>query len=136
MEITVDYPLVPPSLNELRGKYKNPHAYKRLRESLDYIVAYGTPRKDAVQLLNWTRQKRPVKITVKVFHNRSRRLDFDGLVGGLKPFFDILKQCGFIVDDGPKWLQHGEHSQELERDPRKCRTVVTFSLLELQEKSA
>ena len=41
----------------------------------------------------------PMKINI--LSNRSRKLDYDNLVGGCKPILDALKKLGAIVDDKP-----------------------------------
>lgn len=48
--------------------------------------------------------------------------DYDRLVGGLVPLIDALVRVRLIVDDAPRWLEHGAHRQIVDRTNR--RTVV------------
>ncbi|MBT8454160.1 MAG: hypothetical protein KJO40_19510 [Deltaproteobacteria bacterium] len=90
--ITVDR--LTPSQNELRRKYKNRHAYARLRnEFCDWIMVGmangGIPRAVGRRRLVITR------------YAKSKRylLDRGNLVGGCKPLLDAAIIRGLITDD-------------------------------------
>jgi len=39
-------------------------------------------------------------------------LDYDNMVGGCKPIFDVLKTIGRIVDDSPSWIIKRRYVQQ------------------------
>jgi Holliday junction resolvase RusA-like endonuclease len=100
MRITV--PMIPPSPNELRRKYRNPLAYKRLRESWEHSLAYAVPSaSDRVALVS-TGRNRKVRVKITLFH--SGKYDPDNLIGACKPVLDALKNIHYIRDDSDQWL--------------------------------
>lgn len=118
-------PRIPPSGNALRGKkYKNPHDYKRLRETWEWELAAaltpeGRLRLKAAAVTSAMR----VRITVV----RNRELDFDNLVAGCKPVVDAMTNDGFLKDDSPAWARI-EYSQAVKKS--KPHTLFSFAPLE------
>lgn len=85
---------VPHSLNKkLRKHYKANHRENKL---WDHLIGFNVARK-----------KPPVPLTrakVTIVRHASRTMDFDGLVGSLKPVVDALVTCGVLSDDSWKVL--------------------------------
>lgn len=101
MRITV--PMVPPSPNELRRKYRNPFAYKKLREAWERSLAYAVPSAGEVFALRRLAAAGRVRVKVTVFHPGT--YDPDNIVGCLKPVLDALKNIRFLTDDSREWLE-------------------------------
>lgn len=94
-------PKVPPSPNELRRKYRNPHVYKQLRDDWQLLIAAYTPPATRTLLKREALTHR--MIVQMVFYN-SREYDPDNLPAAQKPVLDALKNIGYIRDDSTKWL--------------------------------
>ena len=69
------------------------------------------------------RQK--ARIAIHVAHNRARLLDDDNLSDGLKPVYDSLRRCGFIVNDSMRWMTRVPPTQERVKDAAKVGTTIT-----------
>ncbi len=100
MIITV--PLVPPSPNELRRKYRNPHAYRRLRQLWEHNLFYSAcsveNRNELIEMVN-SGSRMIVEITI----HHLGRFDDDNLAGAQKPILDALVNIGFLKGDS---LEH------------------------------
>lgn len=94
--------VIPPSPNELRRKYRNPHAYARLRQSWEQSIFILTKNEDRKTLRNAAPNNRMV---VKMVFYHSRQFDPDNLAGCQKPILDALKRLGYIHDDRAEWLR-------------------------------
>jgi hypothetical protein len=94
--------MVPPSPNELKRKYRNPHVYARLRDLWHQAILCMThpPERDAYRLMAKHRQMQ-VQVTI---HN-AREYDPDNLVGCQKPLLDALVMMKLIHDDSRQWLK-------------------------------
>ena len=117
MMITV--PLVPPSPNELRRKYRNPHVYRKLRKLWEQELFYGAScarhRNELIALA----KKSKMTVAITVFH--SREFDVDNLAGSQKPILNALKNIHFIRDDSPACIELSPPQQVLSKDHK---TVV------------
>lgn len=88
---------VPPSPNELRRKYRNPHAYKRLREQWEHDLHYGVSCSRHRQELREHAQQGRLQVEITVYH--ARAYDPDNLQGCQKVVLDALVNIGFLADD-------------------------------------
>ena len=80
--------MVPASPNELRRKYRHPHAYRRLRDTWQQaIVGMTWPSERSTLRHAGQKARMIVQITI---HN-ARRYDEDNLKGCQKPVLDALK---------------------------------------------
>jgi len=96
-------PAVPPSPNELRRKYRHPHAYKKLRQQWEHDLFYGMScARHRQELVDQAKSFQQMRVHVTVYH--SRLYDSDNLAGSQKPILDALKNLGFIADDSPARL--------------------------------
>jgi len=71
---------------------------------------------------------------VTVTSYRHQICDYDRFVGGLVPLIDALVNAQVIVDDAPKWLEHGPHRQVVDRKNR--RTVVVIEPVDVEKEQA
>jgi len=86
---------LPDSLN----KKLNQHYHKRNRQNKmwDLIIAYECQKKKPLSPLP--------KANLTIIRHSHRFLDFDGLVGSMKPVVDALVTAGVLVDDS--WIVIG-----------------------------
>jgi hypothetical protein len=101
--ITITVPLVPPSLNVLRRKYRNCFVYKKLRTDWEHSLKYAVGSANVVKWLNVQAKHNRMRVKVTIFHGN--QYDPDNLVACLKPVLDSLRNIGFIQDDSEKWLE-------------------------------
>ena len=104
-KIRIEIPRVPPSGNELRRKFRHPHAYRKLRNTWEQEIACALDGARSVaraKLRDHAAQHGKVRLRVSVEHNRF--YDPDNLITGLKPVLDSLVRLGFIAGDSLKYL--------------------------------
>ncbi len=106
---TFTIPISIPSANVLRRTYRNPHAYKRLRDDMGYLVN-GFAR--AIPTASGPRK---VRIT-RLIDRGGKQFDYDNLVSGAKPLLDVLVTMGIILGDGPGQVEV-EYIQEKHGSP-------------------
>ena len=123
MNVIIRIPRTPPSLNELRGKFKNIHEYQRLRDSIQSDIFHLTKKVDVRGLRAHKDLKHRAKVLILV--ERKKLLDKDNLYGGIKPLLDALVRLEFIVDDSAKWIDL-DVTQEKSNDPQ---TVISIESL-------
>lgn len=101
--VTLEVRAVPPSPNELRRKFRNPHAYKKLRGAWEWALlgSLGPHHRQALILLAKTAPKLRVQIT---FHH-SREFDPDNLGGTQKIILDALTNIHFLAGDSAKEIE-------------------------------
>lgn len=116
-----------PSLNELRHKYANHHAYARLRDGWKHDVWCLIGARNLKLLVAHVDLKHRCKLSIHSERRGKRwELDRDNLLGGCKPVIDAIKACGVIGDDSPKWLDL-EVTQQRSPD---LRTHITLETIE------
>ncbi len=95
--VTLNIPMVPPSPNLLRRKYKNYHAYGRLRDEWQRAIYYSLDH----NLRSWLEAmaKLGKKMSVKVTLQHKRLYDPDNLTGSLKPLLDSLVRLKLLAND-------------------------------------
>lgn len=142
--LEIEVPCVPVSQNVREKKH-----WGRLKDIADAwrvaVLSVTSFHSDAARALDanvWAATPRKVRVSITCYFcpmqkknkflasKRGKRLDHANLIGGLKPAFDSLVHAGLIKDDGPKYIEHGEIQQVIERDPKKHRTVIRLELLE------
>lgn len=127
--IVIEVPGIPPSPNELRRKYRNPHAYKRLRERWEHDLAYGLSG-GAHQRKALTSESQTRRMAVQVTLYHARLFDADNLTGALKPVLDALVRIHYLKDDGPAWL-HLLPTQQVQCPRKHARTVIRIGPADL-----
>jgi hypothetical protein len=92
-------PMLPPSGNEMRRKYRHPFAYRDLRAAWERTIrAFLEPGSGS--RMNAGRRMR---VTVIIEHKRL--YDADNAISGLKPLLDSLKLLSLIYDDSPRFME-------------------------------
>lgn len=66
------------------------------------------------------------KAHISVIRYSYRMLDFDGLVGSLKPVIDAIVSCGLIVDDS--WKVLGPWSVDQKFRPKSQGSILKFTI--------
>jgi hypothetical protein len=104
----LEVPLVPPSGNELRRKYRTVFAYRDLRmaweKALKYCTGSAQITKEFVRQAD-TAQIECRKLRVEIEVHRAKVLDADNCMSGLKPVLDALFNVDFIGSDAPDFLE-------------------------------
>lgn len=122
--IRMEIPRATPSLNELRGrKYKNPHDYRRLRETWEWEFGCAIRRSIRKEITSSLTSHPRMRLLIVC--RRKRLLDPDNLIGGLKPVIDALKNLGLIYDDSGQYLEAPMPTQQ---KCKKGRAVTIFTL--------
>jgi hypothetical protein len=99
--VRIEVPGVPPSHNVLRRKYRNHHAYARLREKWRRDLWYSATPLLRARLLGVGAQKKIVKILI----SHKRYFDVDNAYAACKPILDAMVGLGWLKDDSPEWLE-------------------------------
>jgi len=106
-------------------------AWKFSKERDAWLVAIGW-----LPEVRWfaARQRqgaRPCSVQiVRLMEPGERRYDEDNLRGGAKPILDVLKRCGVLKSDTPKWCTQIPPEQRLATDGERLPgTLITVSLL-------
>ena len=98
--LTVEIAEVTPSLNQLVRM----HWAKRRKLRPQYAWAVRAAASDAGWAVGGDMY--PVlapKMQVRITSYRAKTLDYDNLVGGMKPLVDALKDACLLRDDSPEW---------------------------------
>lgn len=101
--VTLNIPMVPPSANVLKRRYRNPHAYARLRDEWQRAIYYSThigvrPWLEAMASLG---KRMEVKVTIQ----HKRLYDEDNAWAGCKPLLDALVRLKLLADDDNEHLE-------------------------------
>lgn len=113
-------PIIPPSPNELRRRYRTPHAYKRLRDDWGWQLkaAAGLNRFRLAALAD-TQHK--MRVHIHIAHKQL--FDPDNLVGSVKVILDALRALNYLHDDSEEFV-------ELTVTQEKSRTQYTTITME------
>jgi hypothetical protein len=106
---------LPKSLN--KGLRTNRFKYQRLNKQWDFMVACRVGEKG-------TPEKPLQKANITLIRHAHRTLDYDGLVGSMKPIVDALVTCGVLSDDS--WAVTGRWNVD-----QKFRSKSEGPLLEI-----
>lgn len=101
--VVVLLPGILPSANVLKRKFRNPHAYKRLRDSWQRMCWGLIQGQDRQWLLVQSALRTKMRVDVTLQH--SRAYDPDNLVASVKPILDGLVNLGFLAADDPEHLE-------------------------------
>jgi len=93
---------VPPSPNVIRRRFRNPHAYRRLRESWELMLKTAPAPHHRKALAD--QAKKAGKLQVQITMHHSRLYDPDNLVGAQKVVLDALVNIGYLAGDSPDKL--------------------------------
>jgi hypothetical protein len=97
MRLEVSLPVTTPSLNTLFRTHWNKR--KQLKQSFKWELLIAGACESQYKI-NGAKKRR---VAIKAF--RSRLLDQDNFIGGLKPLLDGLIELELLHDDGPDYLE-------------------------------
>lgn len=121
----LEVPDIPPSPNVLKREYRNPHAYKRLRNLWEGMLQCAPSPHHRIVLVNQAKAEKKLCVQITVYH--SRLYDDDNLAGAQKLVLDALVNIGFLGGDSPDRLELLPAAQI--KVPRKeLRTVVRIGV--------
>lgn len=121
--LRLEIPEAPPSLNKSLRTYR--HQRDKINKHWYNLLWYLTSGK---------RPPRPLrKAKIKITRHFYRTLDYDGLVGSLKPVVDGLTHAGIIIDD--KWSVVGAWEVDQVFRPKSGGVRLVIEVTELPEDS-
>lgn len=120
MSVTIPVPMVPPSANVLRRRYRHPMAYKRLRDSWKRMLWALVQGHDKDWLLAMAALGKRMRVDINIMH--SRLYDRDNAYGSVKPCLDSLVSLHFLAGDSEKHIDlHVEQTKS-----RANETIITI----------
>ena len=127
--LVIEVPRATPSANQLRRKYRNSFAYKRLQETWQTEIACKISLQPGVRA--WIEQfaKEKPKMRVLIQLTKPRLYDLDNFVGGCKPIIDSLRRLGIIHNDSPHWLDL--QVEQIQRSKMRPVTRIEISPVEV-----
>ncbi len=120
--LKIEIDSLPKSLNKkLRSHF---HKNKKENDSWDRMIYFKTLKSKPPTPL--------VKAKIKLIRHSHRTLDYDGLVGSMKPVVDALVDCGVLIDDS--WKVLGKWDVDQKFRPKKKGCLLEIEVLEDPEK--
>lgn len=111
---------IPASLNiSLRT---NRWRYQKLNKDWDRMLYILTQGRRPIEPLK--------KAKIRLVRHFYRMLDYDGLVGSMKPVVDALVSCGVLIDD--RWDVLGQWDVSQEFRPKKDGPLLLIEIEEVQ----
>jgi len=102
MSCTICVPLVPPSGNVLRRKYRHWAAYSQLKATWKRTIWALVSQKDRSWLEAMCEARKPMRVEICISHGR--KYDTDNAYAGVKPLLDGLRELKFLYQDDPQHL--------------------------------
>jgi hypothetical protein len=105
---------VPPSANVLKRKYRNPHAYARLRDEWQRTIYYSI----GPQFRCWLEAmaKLGKRMSVKITIQHKKLYDEDNAMAGCKPLLDSLVRLKLLADDDTAHLELSVDQEKINMD--------------------
>jgi hypothetical protein len=126
--VIIEVPRATPSANQLRRKYRNSFAYKRLQETWQTEIACKIrPAHRAVIERFVVKEKPKMRVVIQLI--KPRLYDHDNFVGGCKPIIDSLRKLGLIHNDSPHWLDL--QVEQIQRSRMRPVTRIEISPVEV-----
>lgn len=97
MSVTIVCPMVPPGGNQMRRKYRDHHAYARLRESWQRTIWALVQGRDKVWLESMAKIGKTMHMFITVEHMGV--YDRDNLFAGVKAIPDSFVRLKFLAGD-------------------------------------
>lgn len=117
----------PPSPNELRRKYKDWRAYKKLRAAWEHDLYYGVD--GAHRREQWKRVVQGnVKIELSATLYHKKLYDPDNLVGAMKPVIDAMVNIGYLKGDSAEQIEIKQIDQVISNDLKTIIRLNAFPL--------
>lgn len=125
--MTLTVPMIPPSPNLLKRKYRHPMAYKRLREYWEGHLFASPSATQRTQLKRQAKQAGVLWVQMAVYH--SRLYDEDNLQGSYKVVLDALVRIGFLAGDSPDRLRL-EPAVQIKSSRKDAHTLVKIGVVD------
>lgn len=105
MIFNLHVPMVPPSPNEMRRKYRHPKVYMHLRKVWETSLAAAAGSSDNVRAIREMAKIHKVRVQIiMTFGGKRKGYDPDNVQGSQKVVLDALKNIGFLFDDSKKHI--------------------------------
>lgn len=101
---TLEIPMIPPSPNEIKRKYRHPKVYMNLRKTWEQSIFISTGSASRAQEIKQIAQETPCMIVRIRIHHRGS-YDPDNLTGSVKVILDAMRNIGFLRNDRAKDIQ-------------------------------
>src|SRR5271165_7163593 len=119
--LRISIPMKTPSGNEMRRKYRDRFAYRRLRTVWERAIHYSIMGPERSWLEGMARARKKMRVTVCVDHKKL--YDKDNLWAGCKVVFDSLKSLYLIHDDAPEFCEQIVEQEKI----NDCSTTITIA---------
>ena len=126
--VIIEVPRATPSANQLRRRYRNSFAYKRLQETWQTEIACKIRPGIRAEIERFVLKEKP-KMRVLIQLTKPRLYDLDNFVGGCKPIIDSLRKLGLIHNDSPYWLDL--QVEQIQRSKMRPFTRIEISPVEV-----
>jgi hypothetical protein len=124
MQFWLNVPMIPPSPNVMRRKYRNHHVYKKLREAWEYALMVA-PGSSAVLAGIRKMAVAHERVSVHICIAHASLYDPDNLYGSAKVVLDAMENLRFIKKDNEEHIKlHVTQTVE------KNSAAMTFVVLE------
>lgn len=119
---------IPPSPNILRRRFRNPHAYRRLRTAWELLLVAAAPGPHhRTRLVKQAQDAKKMWCTITISH--SKAYDTDNATGAVKVVVDALVNIGFLAGDSPdKLLLYPVIQKKVPR--AECSTEIRIGVVE------
>lgn len=107
MRFQLSVPMVPPSPNEMRRKYRHPKVYMNLRKVWETSLAAAAGSSEKLRAIREAVASSPkMRVQIIITQGGGRKgYDPDNVQGSQKVVLDALKNIGFLRDDSAKHIQ-------------------------------
>lgn len=112
--LTITVPFTPPSANVLKRKYRNPHAYARLRDSWQHTIYYLIDAQTRMWLEAMAKLGKKMRVEITIQHKKL--YDEDNAMAGCKPLLDSLVRLKLLADDNSAHLELSVTQEKINAD--------------------
>jgi hypothetical protein len=122
MQFRLNVPMIPPSPNVMRRKYRNVHAYRKLRicwQNALLVVTGSSAALAAIRKMAMAHER--IGVSIHILH--TKQYDPDNLYGSAKVVLDAMENLRFIKKDNDEHIKLHVTQQE-------NREAMTFVVLE------
>jgi hypothetical protein len=103
MSVLITVPMIPPSGNALRRRFRSPFEYKRLREGWQHTIWAMIQGRDKRWLEETAKAGTKMFAGITIYHRKA--YDMDNAHAGIKPILDSFVRLGYLAGDDHDHLQ-------------------------------
>ena len=119
MSVTILVPMVPPSGNQMRRKYRDRFNYRDLRDAWQRTIHALIQGNNKAWLEAMARDNKAMEMFITVEH--MRKYDRDNLISGVKMIPDSYQRLGFLAgDDEARLKLHVDQTKGRMNETRIC----------------